>query len=94
MQTKGPVPGFSKGVNDALVAAATLVHLKAAGQAHAARRLEKLVSPEAIDREYAFTNYRLSAVLDSKYTFIRWAICLLLAGSALAGAGLIMEFKV
>lgn len=28
---KGPPPGFSKGVNDALINASTLVHLKAAG---------------------------------------------------------------
>lgn len=157
MTAKGPVPGFSKGVNDALVAASTLVHFKAAGllgfaltlsgivishrpesgaalvlhyigvaqlavaagfagvviyPAKHTRRggdifwgdivlhasapayaagLEKLAAPEDVDREYAFTNYRLSGVLNVKYGFIRWAICLLLLGSAFAGAGLILQ---
>jgi len=149
---KGPVPGFSKDVNDALLAASTLVHFKATGllgfaitlagiiitnqptggialtlhfvcilllvasacsagaaiypvkhtrrggnifwgdivlhksAAEYTKSLEPLLSPEDVDREYAFMNYRLSQVLDTKYSFIRWAICLLMAGCALAGA--------
>jgi hypothetical protein len=148
---KGPAAGFSKGVNDALVAASTLVHFKAAGllgfaltlsglvishrpaggaaaafhlggvlalissacfagavifplkntrkggfifwgdivmhdSATAyARELEKLGSQEDVEREYSYTNYRLSGVLDAKYGLIRWAISLLLAGAVLAG---------
>lgn len=150
---KGPPPGFSKGVNDSLVANASLVHLKAAallgfaltlsgivvsgrtgggaaaalhfagvtllfaaaatagaviypvkytrrggvifwgdiaghGSASAyAESLAKLGGLEDAEREYAFTNYRFSQVLDSKYGLIRWSVGLLLAGACLAGAG-------
>jgi hypothetical protein len=154
---KGPPAGFSRGVNDGLIAASTLVHFKAAGLlgfaltlagivvshhpvgqlaanlhlaglllliaaaccagaviypkkntrkgglifwgdivTHASpgkysESLERLVNPEDADREYAFTNYRLSQVLDTKYSIIRWAVCLLLLGSALAGASRALE---
>jgi hypothetical protein len=155
---KGPVPGFSKGVNDSLVAAASLAHFKTTGllgfsltlagilisrrppsgaalilhyssvillilssafagvviypvketrrgghifwgdiilydsAASYAQAVEKLGAPEDAEREYAFTNYRLSRILDVKYGFIRWAICLLLLGSVLASVGLALEF--
>lgn len=147
------VPGFSKGVNDTLVAAASLVHFKAAALlgfaltlagivitrrpsgdiamafhfagillliasacvsgaviyprkstrrggllfwgdivTHAsapayADAIEKLKGSDDVEREYAFTNYRLSGVVAGKYDLIRWAVCLLLLGSALAGVG-------
>lgn len=155
--SKGPVAGFGRGVNDALVTASTLVHFKAAGllgfaltvsgivishrpaggaagvlhfagvlalvaaacfagsviypmkntrkgglifwgdivlhgsPKEYAQALERLGTPEDVDREYAFTNYRLSGVLESKYGLIRWAVCLLLLGAALAGAARAMS---
>lgn len=148
--------GFSRGVNDGLVAAATLVHFKAAallgfaltlsglvvshrpsGQAagvfhlagvvlliasagcagaviypkkstrrgglifwgdivtHAsaaayAEELERLRAQEDREREYVFTNYRLSGVLSAKYDLIRWALCLLLLGAVLTGVGRVL----
>jgi hypothetical protein len=157
LSVKGLLPGFSKGVNDALVPAATLVHFKASGllgfaltlaglvlahkphggpasalhyagvltliaaasvagavifpkkssrkgglifwgdiAGHASssdylQSLQRLESAEDAEREYAFTNHRFAQVLDSKYGLIRWAVCLLLAGAALAGAGIVAE---
>jgi hypothetical protein len=154
---KGPVAGFSKGVNDSLIAASTLVHFKATGllgfaltlsgivlsrppegavaqgfhfagvfllvasacfagaaiypmkntrrrgvlfwgdivthpSAEAyAKDLEKMASAEDVEREYAFTNYRLSLVLEGKYGLIRWALCLLLLGAAVAGMGRVIR---
>ena len=152
----GPVPGFSKGVNDNLVAAASLVHFKSAAllgfaltlsgvvithrpagdvamgfhfagvlfliasacvsgaviyPKRSTRRggvifwgdivthpsapayaeaVDRVATPEDVEREYAFTNYRLSEVIEGKYDLVRWAVCLLLLGSALAGIGRIL----
>lgn len=154
---KAPAAGFSKGVNDALVTASTLVHFKAAGllgfaltlsgivvnhkpaaglaaALHLAgvlvlvgsalfagaviypmkktRRgglifwgdicthhsapayadeLGKLETQQDVDREYAFTNYRLSRVLNAKYGLIRWAVSMLLLGAALSGFSRLIE---
>jgi len=154
--SKGPPPGFSKGVNDALIIASNLLHLKAsallgfaltaggivvANAPHAglaswfhfagvlllacaaccagaviypvkhSRRGGQLfwgdivthhdpktyaesltgLDADAVDREYAYTNFRLSQVLTAKYGLVRWAVILLLAGAALAALGRIVD---
>lgn len=147
MTTKGPPAGFSRGINDALIIASNLMHLKAgallgfaltlfgfvlsqriegffhycglallfasacasgaviypkksvrrkgfifwgdiATYGSAPAYVESLERLEAagVDQEYAYTNHRLSSLLDAKYGLLRWAVGLLLCGAALSAA--------
>lgn len=153
--SKGPPPGFSKGVNDSLIIASNLLHLKASALLGFALTLAGIVvshapagaparafhfagvlllaaaacfagaviypikhsrrggqlfwgdiithhdpktyadslaglDAAAADREYAYTNFRLSEVLAAKYGLVRWAVLMLLVGAALAAAGRIL----
>jgi hypothetical protein len=154
MTNKVLPPGFSRGINDALIVASNLMHLKAgallgfaltlfgfvlsqksengAGILHycglallfasacasgaviypkkSVRRrgfifwgdiatygsapayVQSLEGLDAsgVDQEYAYTNHRLSTLLDAKYGLLRWAVGLLLAGAGVSALSRIL----